>query len=875
MLAFRFCVVVSAGAVMILGYGVLGTSQAAIASSEVDQSEIKRIQAQPEAVLEPQAETRLGGDPSANLSVPAPAAASSSATSSPNLAQAEESDRGFAEPAIVVESNLPNTQTVLNAFTNAIADAPEVEFSHYHRGAEASTTANSTPAPTTRGNARVFLERVNAAIAAQQSAAAPAPVTDSPQAPGSPVAPARDSETIFLVESTLPSAQTVLNAFKDVAARSPDVKLSTYNSADLLEAGRIEADANANPPRPLSREGFTPFERILSHFQQHRAVAPTPAPPQPLNQQTFTPFASVLEGIRQNEPVTVVAADSDPFNAQDSPTLSNVLPETSNILEAFKTVMGETAPVLAVNTPQAQQASPEAETVAQNSEFVALLAEGESAPSNTIPTLEPDATDSLSPDTPTPTPRESIATPQSDAALDAVIPPEPLAPNANPLLRPAEIDDVEIDLNEPITLEEAVALALQNNPTLRQTRLELNVSQESLREALAAEYPTLSTQFNFSRSDSAQQGLSGNNNTSPLLDQLGVSSSGDSTTTSAEGRLELSYDVYTGGRRPAQIAAAERNVRLNQLEVERIGAETKFNTLRAYYAVQEADARVQIEQAAVADAERSLRDAQLLEQAGLGTRFDVLQAQVQLANNTQNLTNALSQQDIVQRELAVVLGLGQQVEVTAADEIETAGEWNLSLEETLLLAYQNRAELEQRLVQREINEQQRQIALAGIKPQLSLFANYNMLGVVGDDQGMGDGYAFGARLQWTLFDGGAANARAAQQETNIKIAESQFDQQLDQIRLEVEQAYRSLLANQENIQTASVALQLAQESLRLARLRFGAGVGTQTEVINAQTELSRARGNLLTAIINYNRDLAALQRAVTNLPDNRLFDLPQ
>ncbi|NQZ64794.1 TolC family protein, partial [Crocosphaera sp.] len=64
-----------------------------------------------------------------------------------------------------------------------------------------------------------------------------------------------------------------------------------------------------------------------------------------------------------------------------------------------------------------------------------------------------------------------------------------------------------------------------------------------------------------------------------------------------------------------------------------------------------------------------------------------------------------------------------------------------------------------------------------------------------------------------------------------------------------------------------------EEALRLARLRFQAGVGTQTDVINAQRDLSQARGNFLQAIIQYNQSLNALQRSVSNFPDNRLFEI--
>jgi len=72
-----------------------------------------------------------------------------------------------------------------------------------------------------------------------------------------------------------------------------------------------------------------------------------------------------------------------------------------------------------------------------------------------------------------------------------------------------------------------------------------------------------------------------------------------------------------------------------------------------------------------------------------------------------------------------------------------------------------------------------------------------------------------------------------------------------------------LQSNLDNVQTSSVALNQAREALNLARLRFQAGVGTQTEVINAENDLTTAEGNRVTAILNYNIALANLQRSVT------------
>ncbi|GAB4199414.1 MAG: hypothetical protein Fur006_50090 [Coleofasciculaceae cyanobacterium] len=447
--------------------------------------------------------------------------------------------------------------------------------------------------------------------------------------------------------------------------------------------------------------------------------------------------------------------------------------------------------------------------------------------------------------------------------------PEYLNPNPNPLLFPTESQEVQVRATQPITLQQALELAERNNRTLQEAKLALERNQAAIREARAAEFPTASAGADFTRSESAQAEISNRSRANNPFLQLN-----DPVSATFNGSLELSYDLYTAGRRPAQIRQAEERLRFQQLEVERVTEQLRLDVTRAYYSLQEADAQVDIFQAAVRAALQSLRDAQLLEQAGLGTRFDVLQAEVDLASSQQDLTRSLSQQLIARRQIAQLLSLPQTVAVTAADPIAVAGNWPLSLEQSIVLGYKNRAELEQQLVQREISEQERRLALSAIRPQASLSAGYNILGILNDDEGPGDGFTLGARLRWNFFDGGAALARAEQARKNIAIAETRFAEQRNQVRFAVEQAFFTLNANAQNIETATIALQRAEESLRLARLRFQAGVGTQTDVLNQQTALTQARFNQLRAILDYNRALADLQRATSNLPASDLNQLP-
>jgi outer membrane protein TolC len=495
------------------------------------------------------------------------------------------------------------------------------------------------------------------------------------------------------------------------------------------------------------------------------------------------------------------------------------------------------------------------------------LGQSSQTPSNDRPTSSP-----LPPDTSEPSPSPSPSAPSTEepgATPSEPTPSEPtskptapepapefLNPNANPLQFPTRPEEVQIQRTQPITLEQAIELAQRNNRQLEQAQFQVERSRATLREQQAQWYPNIDLQTSLTRQKNEQP-------QQQLFTQSNELESREST--SLGGTLQISYDLFTNGLRAAQIRAAERQLRSDELELEAVLEQLRLDVTNDYYNLQEADESTRINEAAVRNAEVSLRDTQAQERAGLGTRFDVLQAQVELANAVQNLTNSRQQQQVSRRQLAQRLSIAQSADIVAADPVQVAGSWSLPLEDSIVLAFRNRAELEQQLVQRELNQQQRRAALASRGPTVSLTAQYNVQDTLNDDTDIAESYSIGAGVQWRLFDGGAARARARQEEADIAISESRFAEQRNAIRFDVEQAYTSLLANRENIETATAALEQARESLRLARLRFQAGVGTQSQVIDAEAALTRAEGNRVQAILGYNRSLASLQRAISNL----------
>ena len=434
-----------------------------------------------------------------------------------------------------------------------------------------------------------------------------------------------------------------------------------------------------------------------------------------------------------------------------------------------------------------------------------------------------------------------------------------LDPSPNPLLYPTQVEEVKVGGNQPISLSQALELAKRNNNDLQVSVLRLEQSKSVLREAQAALFPSvdLSADVTNSRNVGTTLQFDQARNTNPLV--------GDPpSNTTLSGTAQIKYDIYTSGRRNGAIQEAEERIRVQELDVERQSEEIRLNVSKAYYDLQQTDENVRISQSAVENAQASLKDAMALEKAGVGTRFDVLRSQVNLANSQQDLTNAISQQQIARRKLAPLLNLPQSVSISAGDPVKLAGLWQHPLEQSIVTAYQNRPELQQNLAQRKIGEAQIKQALSSSGPQVSLVGRYNLLDQFDDQTSVSDGYSLGLQASINLYGGGAGTARAAQAKTSIAIAETQFSEQRNQIRFQVEQAYSTQASSLENVQTSNVALEQAKESLRLARLRFQAGVGTQSDVINALNDLTRSEGNRVKAILDYNRALTELQRYVTS-----------
>ena len=439
------------------------------------------------------------------------------------------------------------------------------------------------------------------------------------------------------------------------------------------------------------------------------------------------------------------------------------------------------------------------------------------------------------------------------------------------LALPTSPDQVSIRALRPLGLAEVENLAEVNNPNLKAIASQVDQAKSNLRAQISAWYPTLSV------SASSFPSFTNSESYTSLPD--GTFNSGTTGVNQISARgitagLSVNWALINPQRVP-QIAAARDQFEQAKNQYLIALRELRLQAAQAYFQLQLADDQVRIGQESVRASLVSLRDARARFQAGVATKLEVLQAETQLGRDEQLLTNSIASQSIARRSLARLLDLPQTVTPTAKEPLRVLGVWTPSLQESIVAAYAFREELSNAILDISVANSNSNAARGAVQPFLNIFetltASRNSGGTISSFSPAlstyGDGSfnysvsnSVGLGLTWSIFDGGKAMAQSRQFKQKAAENAFKFADQRDTIRFQVEQSFYQLRQHNRDIQTTSREVISARESLRLARLRYQAGVTTQREVVDTQRDLTQAEVAYATALANYNTSLAELRR---------------
>lgn len=451
---------------------------------------------------------------------------------------------------------------------------------------------------------------------------------------------------------------------------------------------------------------------------------------------------------------------------------------------------------------------------------------------------------------------------------------------------------IKREIHGALTLDEAVALALRQNPDLLKQLAELERTRGLLIEARAQALPHLSLQATYDQQDPRlveqfEFDSSGSGETPEILIPAGPSPGpgqpaptidiGELFSTSQRDdrtspdktwqiRLEARQVIYAGGQVRAGIAIAKFTEDSAYYQLRNFIDQVIAKTRTQFYTVLTNRSLITVQEESVKLQTDLLTDQRNRFEAGTVPRFNVLRAEVELANTQPLLIRARNDYVIALIELARILGLdpgpGGRPAFHCVGEL-TVTPRPFDIIQALELGKARRPFLKVQRQQIKIQAEQIKIALAGYHPQINGTAGLMVRNsrLTDDVQETVDGWFFGFTGSWNIFDSFETHGRVKQARAALEAARISYSDAVLQVELEVQQAYLNLITARETIRSQQKNVEQAKEALRLANERLGAGAGTQLEVLDARVALTRAQTTELQARGDYNKALAEFDRA--------------
>jgi outer membrane protein TolC len=280
----------------------------------------------------------------------------------------------------------------------------------------------------------------------------------------------------------------------------------------------------------------------------------------------------------------------------------------------------------------------------------------------------------------------------------------------------------------------------------------------------------------------------------------------------------------------------------------------------AYLQVLAQSARVDSAKAQVDSAQAIFQQASDRFTAGLNAKIDMTRSQVELQTQQQRLTAEEAEYAKEKIGLARLIGLSPAQSYSLADKMPYAPLENITLEQALTMAAQNRSDLKAADAQLHAAEYARKAAVAEHYPTLGIVADY---GVIGINPANSHGtYDVSGQLQFPIWAGGHTHGDIVEADANLKQRRAEYENVRERVEADVRNAYLDLNAAAELVRVAQSRRELARDELAQSTDRFNSGVADTVEVTQAQEVVASAESEYISDLNSHNLAKASVARAI-------------
>ncbi len=407
------------------------------------------------------------------------------------------------------------------------------------------------------------------------------------------------------------------------------------------------------------------------------------------------------------------------------------------------------------------------------------------------------------------------------------------------------------DLNEQIlktdlsgkvfSLSDCVSIALDTSPQILYSQADIIEKQYSLQSSQKDLYPSLFFNYGYQYSPEAYAPFGTENYYSYAF--------------------SIEQPIYQGRSLVTGVELGELDLELSKATMAQTTNDIILAVHESYYNLLKTRKFVEVAVQTVEERKAHLKDANAFYKAGLTPKNDTLQSEVQLAGAEIELIRARNQSTMALARLNTLLRRPVETEIEVEDILKYEPS-NISWDLAVQQAKKFRPELRQSEIAIEQADKNIVLTRAPYLPAVSVSATYLKQG----DDPIAREYPLGpsevktaqATLKWRFWAWGQRKDEMAAARYKMKKVQESQSELLDNIILQLRGAYVDTLEAEYNIGVTEKAIEQAEEDFRINQSRYKAQLGTTTNVLDAQTRLTRAKIEYYNALYNYRISLMRL-----------------
>jgi outer membrane protein TolC len=411
-----------------------------------------------------------------------------------------------------------------------------------------------------------------------------------------------------------------------------------------------------------------------------------------------------------------------------------------------------------------------------------------------------------------------------------------------------------------LTLQDSIDLALRQSVIIHSAREGVAGAEAQKKEAVTGFLPTLSTGYNYTRLNAAPTlHFPG---TPPLIPQTVVTTG---TQDNYIWSLEARQPLFAGGRILANYEANRIGVDVARMEETTMILDMVQEVKIAYVNTIKSEKLLEVAQQSVKQLEAHRDMAQSFFDVGMIPRNDLLRAEVELANGQQFLVRSQNGLELARSKLNTVLRRDIDTPVILED-IWAYKSFERSLDDCLKVALDNRPEIKAYSLRVAQAKEMVNQAKSEFFPSVNLVGNYARFGDTASVSGSAyrdqENWYVMAVANWNFWEWGKTKHRVDLSKSKENQIMDTLVNAKDQITLEVKSAYLLLREAEKQIFVSKRAIEQAEENFRITQERYREQVATSTDVLDAQTLLTRAKSDHTNALGDYHISHARLERAM-------------